>query len=176
MDTQRFAPPVAAVADIDRDVGAQPVRVWPPSGRMGRLRLLSYSMGLYLLFILLTMVLGAVTAAARTDRTIVGTITIVAAVIYGIVYVTFLVQRSHDMDLSGWWTLLAFIPLVGLVWIFKPGTQGANRWGLPPPPNTWGVRILALLLPGIAVVGIVAAIALPAYSDYAKRAHAQSTR
>jgi hypothetical protein len=37
------------------------------------------------------------------------------------------------------WTI---IPLVGLYWMFARGTQGANRFGPPPPPNSTGVKIL----------------------------------
>lgn len=43
------------------------------------------------------------------------------------------VRRLHDTDRSGWWLLLALIPLLGsLVLIFfyvQPGTDGANRFG-----------------------------------------------
>jgi uncharacterized membrane protein YhaH (DUF805 family) len=42
-------------------------------------------------------------------------------------------RRLHDIDRSGWWQLLAFIPIVGfiilLVWYCQPGTPGANRFG-----------------------------------------------
>ena len=48
-DTSRFAPPGAQVADvIEQGVGFQPVRLWPPNGRIGRLRLLAYGAALYL--------------------------------------------------------------------------------------------------------------------------------
>ena len=80
------------------------------------------------------------------------------------------IQRSHDMDWSGWTVLLTLIPLVGLIWVFKPGSAGANSYGAPPPPNTTGVKILALLLPAIVIIGILAAIAIPAYVDYQNRA------
>ena len=55
---------------------------------------------------------------------------------------------------------------------FIPGTSGSNRFGAPPPPNSTGVILLALILPIIFVIGIVAAIAIPAYQDYATRARA----
>ena len=46
------------------------------------------------------------------------------------------VRRLHDLDRSGWWILLAFIPVVGaiilIVWACMPGTPGPNRFGLPP--------------------------------------------
>jgi uncharacterized membrane protein YhaH (DUF805 family) len=43
------------------------------------------------------------------------------------------VRRLHDTDRSGWWLLLAFIPIVGglvlLYFMVQPGTQGPNRFG-----------------------------------------------
>jgi len=43
------------------------------------------------------------------------------------------VRRLHDLDRSGWWLLLAFIPLVGaiilIVWFCGKGTDGPNRFG-----------------------------------------------
>ena len=53
---------------------------------------------------------------------------------------------------------------------------GRESLGPPPPPNGWGVRILALAVPAVMVIGIVAAIALPAYVDYAKRAQSGAAR
>ena len=49
--TNRFAPPGARVDDVAfASSGVQPVRLWPPSGRIGRLRFLAYSVGLYVVF------------------------------------------------------------------------------------------------------------------------------
>lgn len=45
------------------------------------------------------------------------------------------VRRLHDTDRSGWWFLISFIPLVGLVvllvFLVTRGTDGANRFGAP---------------------------------------------
>jgi len=46
------------------------------------------------------------------------------------------VRRLHDTDRSGWWWLIAFIPLIGFVvlivfWCFE-GTRGPNRFGPDP--------------------------------------------
>lgn len=47
-----------------------------------------------------------------------------------------LVRRLHDTDRSGWWYLIAFIPLIGgialLVFLASSGTPGTNRFGPPP--------------------------------------------
>ena len=46
------------------------------------------------------------------------------------------VRRFHDQDKSGWFVLLAFIPLVGslivLVFMCLEGTRGSNRFGDDP--------------------------------------------
>jgi uncharacterized membrane protein YhaH (DUF805 family) len=46
------------------------------------------------------------------------------------------VRRLHDLDRSGWWLLLALIPLIGsivlLIWFCTRGTDGSNRFGPDP--------------------------------------------
>lgn len=41
-------------------------------------------------------------------------------------------RRLHDTDRSGWWQLLAFVPIVGFIILLvrdrQPGTPGANRF------------------------------------------------
>jgi uncharacterized membrane protein YhaH (DUF805 family) len=48
-------------------------------------------------------------------------------------------KRLHDMNDSGWWTLIFLLPLIDaafeLVLIFKPGTRDANKYG--SVPRTW---------------------------------------
>ena len=46
------------------------------------------------------------------------------------------IKRWHDLDLSGWFVALNFIPLFGvfvLIWQgCAPGTVGSNRYGIDP--------------------------------------------
>ena len=46
------------------------------------------------------------------------------------------IRRLHDIGKSGWWTLLAFIPLIGaivlIVWAIKEGDSGSNAYGPDP--------------------------------------------
>ncbi len=46
------------------------------------------------------------------------------------------VRRMHDSDRSGWWLLIALVPLVGgliqIVLLALPGTAGPNRFGENP--------------------------------------------
>lgn len=50
------------------------------------------------------------------------------------------VRRLHDVDKSGWFLLLAFIPLLGTIYLLylfaKEGTRGPNRFGLDPKGTT----------------------------------------
>ena len=51
-----------------------------------------------------------------------------------------LVRRLHDTNRSGWWFLLAFVPLLNLVllvFMFLDGTAGDNDYGRDPkgPPQ-----------------------------------------
>ena len=45
-------------------------------------------------------------------------------------------RRLHDIGRSGWWQLMALIPLLGalilLFWVVKRGEDGDNRFGANP--------------------------------------------
>lgn len=176
MTTNPYAAPRAAVADVYNDDGAdvQPVKLWSAKGRIGRVRFLAYTIYSYLVFIVASMVIGAIVGSLGIGRSefAIGLMTIVLAIPYLVFYVLTGIQRSHDMDWSSWRLFLALIPFVALVWVFNPGTKGRNRFGAPPPPNSLAVKIGAWLLPVIAVLGILAAIAVPAYQGYTTRAKA----
>lgn len=170
-----FAPPRATVRDVDsRTQRYQEVSAFTYKGRIGRLRYLAYGVAAYLLMVVGAGVLGALSSVLNFSPMIASALALIP---YAIIIGMATIQRSHDMDWSGWMSLLALIPFVNFIWVFKGGTQGANRFGAPPPPNTTGVKILALLLPvGIVAIGILAAVAIPAYSDYTKRAKANQAQ
>ena len=165
MSTNPYAAPRAAVSDFEVAQEYQEIRMWSPGGRIGRLRYLAYFTGSMLLAGAVAGLLGAV--LDPTLAGIVGIVLYAAVTVYSIITA---IKRSHDMNWSGWSVLLALIPPLGLVWVFKSGTRGTNNYGAPPPPNTTGVRILGFLLPAVFIVGVLAAIAIPAYVDYQKRA------
>lgn len=47
-----------------------------------------------------------------------------------------LIRRLHDIDKSGWWWLLSFIPIIGwiilIIWAVRRGDAGPNRFGPDP--------------------------------------------
>ncbi len=83
-------------------------------------------------------------------------------------------QRLHDLEKSGWLGILIFIPLVNIFMMIYlycfAGLIGGNQYGAEPPANTVWNKIGACLLPLTFILGIVAAVAIPAYSDYVKAA------
>lgn len=57
-------------------------------------------------------------------------------------YLAVIIRRLHDTERSGWWFLIAFIPIVGvlvlLVFLILQGTRGKNRYGPDPKvAPTW---------------------------------------
>lgn len=156
-------------ASIERPVAYGEIRIFSASGRLGRLRYIGYSIGL-------TLLMGGVMGALGALLGHPSGLMIVAYLAIMVVSVLLTIQRAHDFDASGWLALVMIIPLVNLIFWFVPGTKGENRFGLQPPPNTTGVVVLALILPIVFVVGTVAAIAIPAYQDYVKRAAATQNR
>lgn len=149
------------------------IKFFSPNCRIGRLRYLAHVMlaTLVLYAVLLPM---ALLMAQYSDFAIfIGLV--LGAVYIGAVVVLFiiLIQRLHDLNHSGWLSLLSLVPIVNIpfaIWVlFWPGAKAPNNYGPPPPPNRTWHWIVAMILPFIAVLGIVAAVALPAYQEYTKR-------
>ena len=160
-----YGAPRAVVGDTNEQY--QPVRVFAVSGRIGRARYIVYSILLSMLVMFGAGILGAVLGP-------------LGMVVVGIGWVATLVlmfmltiQRSHDFNMTGWFSLLSLVPLVNLLFWFIPGTDGENRYGAPTPPNSVAVLIGVWIVPVCFIVGIVAAVSIPAYQDYAKRAATQ---
>ncbi|RYY76313.1 MAG: DUF805 domain-containing protein [Gammaproteobacteria bacterium] len=170
--TNPYSPPVASVDTLNGgDVGFSEPKVWSAKGRIGRLRYLAYTMGGYLVFLLVISVTGGLAAGFNSSALGTGVLAI-SGLAYGVLAILAGIQRAHDMDWSGWAVFLVLIPLVNFIWIFKAGTDGANRYGAPPPPNTTGIKLLAFIFPIIVIIGVLAAIALPQYQQYVQRSKA----
>ena len=146
------------------------VKVFAVNGRIGRVRYLAYSIGLSLLVMAVAGILAGVVGLMAGDPT--AAILVVVLGYIAMIVIQFLpaIQRSHDMNVTGWLSLILLIPFGPFVFMLAPGTRGENQYGKQPPPNGAGVILLACLLPLFFVGGILAAIAIPAYQDYTIRA------
>jgi len=166
-----YASPRADVADLESSDEYGEVKILSSHGRLGRVRYIGYGMGMSLLVMLAVgIVAGFASAGGVGGASVVQLLIVAAYIAIMVVQILLTIQRAHDFNSSGWLSLLMFVPLVNLIFLLIPGTPGENRFGHRPPPNTLGVIILACLLPFVFVVGVLAAIAIPAYQDYTIRA------
>jgi uncharacterized membrane protein YhaH (DUF805 family) len=96
----------------------------------GRARRTEYWMFLlvYLGIVIVASVLDAMTGT--------GLLVGLVALVHLIPSITVGVRRLHDIDRSGWWLLIALVPLIGwiiaLYWAVKEGDAQANRYGAGP--------------------------------------------
>lgn len=148
-------------------------------GRFGRLSYLGWN-GLLLLAVMTLGILSAILLPGFAPEPGQG-MSIFPMLLLGIVYIAmiyfsfiFAIRRLHDLNQSGWLSLLMLIPLVNLglaVYLtFAKGDEHENQFGLPRSTKTWE-KVLAWFYVLIFPIGILAAIAIPAYQDYVQRAH-----
>lgn len=163
-----YATPLAAVAETLPEFGE--LEVFSIEGRIGRLRYLAWSLVLMAAALAL---FGVASMGYAISEIVGGILLAIVGIGLAVVSVQIGVQRLHDIGWSGWLWLLNLVPVVGgvfaLLLLVVPGTSGANRFGPPAPPNSRAVKLLALLWLLVPVLGILAAIALPAYQDYVSR-------
>jgi uncharacterized membrane protein YhaH (DUF805 family) len=173
-DQNPYTTPDASLA-VDMAETYQP-SVFSFSGRIGRLRYLAYLTGVYLVFTAIVFSIMAL-GVLRVDASGMPDLSVFTIIIMSVIYIVLLVivftfgrRRMNDLNRSGWWMLLFIVPLANLLlalyMIFGPGTDGVNDYGAAPDENTLGVKILGLFFPIIALIGIVAAVAIPAISNF----------
>jgi uncharacterized membrane protein YhaH (DUF805 family) len=95
----------------------------------------------YWYFVLFQAVVGAV--AAAISRAI--DLNLVSTLVELLLFLPSLavgIRRLHDIDKSGWWTLLGFVPFIGwivlIIWACTKGSLGPNRFGPDPLPTPYG--------------------------------------
>ncbi|NVJ66772.1 MAG: DUF805 domain-containing protein [Gammaproteobacteria bacterium] len=181
-----YQAPESDITTHDNDA-TQPVKLFNAKGRMGRVRYVAYTVGLtlliYMAFLLVALVAGASVGAAGGGEGLTSVLGGAGIILFAAFYIFILaitiwatIQRCHDFNVSGWLTLLLIIPFAVFVFWFVPGTKGENKYGLKPEPNKAIHWIGATVAPILMVVGILAAIAIPAYQDYVERAKSAQTQ
>ncbi|HEX7964688.1 MAG TPA: pilin [Gammaproteobacteria bacterium] len=182
------------------DAQAGDIRYFDASSRIGRVRYLAYPWGVILLALPVGILAGILFAVKLA---VVGVLILICLEIFALgMSGVFIVRRLHDMDKSGWWSLIYWglnvwnislsvsammrgggeapftsllptllILVFFLVMVLLPGTQGENRFGPVPPPNSTWVLVGAWAWLGVIVLGgVIAALAIPAYGDFTARA------
>jgi uncharacterized membrane protein YhaH (DUF805 family) len=107
------------------------------SGRAKRPELWWFVLFMFLVNLGLTLIEGAVLApilgfdAFSEDAG--QPLTMISSLIFLLPSLAAMVRRLHDIDRSGWWYFIVFIPVVGVLvlifWATRPGTEGSNQYG-----------------------------------------------
>jgi uncharacterized membrane protein YhaH (DUF805 family) len=113
-------------------------------GRINRAKFWIGSLVLWVLWILVNVVLSTIFGMRYVEGEIFPVMGPVAWLVWVIIAVALTyaslavwAKRWHDRDKSGWWSLIALVPIVGAIWILVelgclPGTEGPNRFGPDP--------------------------------------------
>lgn len=149
------------------------------NGRFGRLSYLGWN-GLSLIGALICVfILTSLIPNTMSENPFPPLILIIFFIIYiPLIYFNFIfaIRRLHDLNVSGWASLLLLIPvlniILGICLAFVGGENEDNQYGAPRATQTWE-KVLGWIYILIFPLGILAAIAIPAYQDYVQRAHTQ---
>lgn len=174
-DVNPYTAPDAPI-NVQQEEYYQP-KVLSFKGRIGRLRYLAYGVGtnILLMFAMSILVGGLASIDAVSDTNVVASVLLVLVYAAMVVFtIMFGKRRLNDLNKSGWWLFVLLVPLANMALtiylIFFAGTAGVNDYGPVPVENTLGVKILGLLLPVIFVLGVLSAIAIPAFNGYVQQA------
>jgi uncharacterized membrane protein YhaH (DUF805 family) len=195
----RYAPPRAEVgaSSDDFDEDAPPFWGLRFSGRMGRINYLLSGMAVMLLM----GVLGIVAAVLiPLTRSVLLALVFVPLLIMLLVFaLRSVVLRLHDVNRSGWWAILMFLPflptftasnpptgstitvllilsvvnfLLGVVLLIYPGTDGDNDFGGRARPGNGLLAAIGVVI-FVLAMAVYVNVAMKQYNEYVGRAQAR---
>ncbi len=115
--------------------------IYTTDGRLNRLAYLKYMIILAIIAGLSTFVLSSMATFLTGDPNgaLVNAITGLWALAAGVGNVMLMIRRVHDLGKSGYFVLIAFVPVIGIIFSFAlfciPGQVGWNQFGSDPLEN-----------------------------------------
>ncbi|WP_010177783.1 DUF805 domain-containing protein [Aquimarina agarilytica] len=90
----------------------------------------------YLFYYIISAILGVVDNLFDLLFNSLGFFSTIFGILMFIPYLAVSVRRLHDVNKSGWYLLLLFLPIIGWIWLFvlmvTEGYQGTNNYGANP--------------------------------------------
>ncbi len=130
----------------DKNLNGLSIRYIPDEGikekyfrcdnRLNRKRFFMRHCVLWLTSLLIGAIIGFCCAAFNLPAKSCNIISLILTLPLSISAIMLNIRRMHDMNKSGWWLLLVFVPFINLLFVlymfFAKGTQGSNRFGANP--------------------------------------------
>lgn len=141
-----------------------------PRGRFARLAYLAWYLIASLIVAAIAIVgitiFGNINSAGDAASNINTASLLIMAIAYIVFFyfaIVFTIRRLHDLNQSGWLSLLLLVPLVNVLFMLyvmiAPGTRGSNNFGLPRPNKGWE-SVLGIIYIILSVLGIIAVVAM----------------
>lgn len=106
------------------------------AGRLNRKSYIYRSIFLSFVLGIIQLILELATAAIEALELLFAVMILVLCIFGFVASIMMLARRLHDLDKSGWWMLLLFVPLVNILFyiyiLFFKGTEGPNQYGDDP--------------------------------------------
>ena len=115
--------------------------IYTTQGRLNRLAYLKYMILLALIAGVSTFIMSSMATFLTGDPNgmLVNAITGLWALAAGVGNVMLMIRRVHDLGKSGYFVLIAFVPVIGIIFSFAlfciPGQIGWNQFGSDPLEN-----------------------------------------
>ncbi|WP_089605265.1 DUF805 domain-containing protein [Acinetobacter piscicola] len=152
------------------------------SGRFGRMSYLGWSFLSALVFFLVAIVVVVLMVGTNPESlsSLSMSVSIIFLVLYiALIYFTFVftIRRLHDKNQSGWLSLIMLVPLINFFFLVylccAKGDAGTNNYGAPRVTKGWEKVLGWIYIIMIPLMGVLAAISIPAYQSYIERAQLQ---
>lgn len=123
------------------------LNIFSTKRRIGRFAYFFYSLMIPFLFFWVMAALAGVVGKFGELGSMAAYLLLAVGIISALVVLTQLtVQRCHDINVSGWFSVLILIPFAFLLFWLLPGSRGLNKYGDAAKPASTLLKIGATLL------------------------------